>query len=110
MAALLAGQAVQEASRQFQIDERVIRRWRSAQLSEVVRQKKERISLRLLDYLDETFLTLCEQHKTFRDAKYLKNQTAAELATLHGVIADKGFRLLEAVARLDGETDEDAGA
>lgn len=105
MAALLAGQGVTEIAAQYSIHVRVIQRWRKEQLSQVVAQKQERIVSSVLDYLGELFTTLKEQQKVFRDPSYLKKQSAAENATLHGVLADKGFRGLDALARIEEETE-----
>lgn len=52
-------------------------------------------------------MTLREQVKVFRDPNWLKQQSASEAAVLHGVIADKQIRLLEALA---DDAEGDAGA
>ena len=106
LAALLAGQSVGEIAESYQIPERTVWRWREAKLAEIVREKKERISEKLLTYLDGLFETLIAQQKVFRDETYLKEQSAAEVATLHGVLCDKGFRILEALTRTETDTKE----
>lgn len=60
--------------------------------------KKERIGQLLLDYLTESLTTLTEQQKVFRNEAWLKGQDADKVAILHGVVADKTIRLLEALA------------
>ena len=104
MAALLAGQRVSEVAAQFSIDARVVRRWRSGQLSEVVRESRERIEGLCLDYLAENLATLKAQLVVAGNADYLKKHSAAELATLHGVLADKAFKILEALSAADPES------
>jgi hypothetical protein len=109
MAALLAGQATAEVAAAYKIPERTVQLWRNSQIAEVCAQKQERIAGKVLDYLDELFGTLGAQMKVFRDPNYLKKQSAAENATLHGVLADKGFRGLDALARLEEGESQEAG-
>jgi transposase-like protein len=106
LAALLAGQAPAQVAAAFGIPVGTLRSWKSRQRSSggvatVATQKRERIGELLLEYLEEGLTTLREQVKVFRDPTWLKNQSASEAAVLHGVIADKQVRLLEALAETD---------
>ena len=110
MAALLAGQAVSEIAKQYKVPEPTIRSWKSRQtngegVASVATQKRERIGELLVEYLEEGLVTLKAQLKVFRDENWLKSQPASELAVLHGVVADKGIRLLEAISSSDSETE-----
>lgn len=103
LAALLAGQTPAQVAATFGIPVGTLRSWKSRQrggdgVAAVATQKKERIGELLLEYLEEGLTTLREQQKVFRDANWLKEQSASEAAVLHGVIADKTIRLLEALA------------
>lgn len=110
MAALLAGQGVQEVATQYEIDKSVVSRWRAAlpseQLQLVASKKGERIEALLFDYLTETLTTLKEQAVIARERDYITKQPAGELAVLHGVMADKAVRLLEAAHRANTSQQE----
>lgn len=109
MAALLAGQSVNSAAREYQIPKGTISHWRNtatgkvaesaaaADLSESDRtQKSASLDELLLSYVETNLVTLREQAEFFRDRQWLTRQQASELAVLHGVIADKTIRILEA--------------
>ena len=80
-----------------------LKNWRYRQaanggVAEVAPLKKEKIGDLLLDYLTATLETMTEQaSKAFNDPEWLRSQNAADLAILHGVMADKVFVLLEAM-------------
>jgi len=102
LAALLAGQAPATVAATFNIPIGTLKSWKSRQLNGsavavVATEKRERIGALLLEYLEEGLTTLRDQMKVFRDTDWLKTQPAQELAILHGVIADKQIRLLEAL-------------
>jgi transposase-like protein len=103
MAALLAGQGVKEVATTYNLDISVVSRWRSAmpsdQLQVVATKKGEHIETLLFEYLTETLVTLREQARLARESDYVTKQPAGELAVLHGVMADKAIRLLEAAHR-----------
>lgn len=103
MAALLTGQAVSKVAEEYDIPEGTVKGWKSkakeALGADVPTQKKEEIGALLLEYVRENLQTLQEQTVgTFRNTKWLEQQTAADLAVLHGVLTDKTVRLLEAMA------------
>jgi len=100
LAALLAGQGVNEVASQYKLDKSVVSRWRaqinSDELQQVATKKKDEFSELLAAFLRETIRTLTIQVQFFRSEKWLKDQPAAELATLFGVITDNVVRILEA--------------
>jgi len=110
MAALLAGQSVSQTAKSYDIPEGTIKVWmmRERETEETtvvtsdVTTKREQMGALILDYLAENLITLRKQLKTFCDEEWLKKQSASELAVLHGVIADKSFRLLDALAERPG--------
>lgn len=100
MAALLVGQSISQVAKAYSIPRGTVGRW-SAELEIERNRKKAEIGELLVEYLKEGLTTLREQVKVFRDETWLKEQSASELAVLHGVIADKQIRLLEALADED---------
>jgi transposase-like protein len=103
MAALLAGQGITEVATQYNLDVSIVSRWRSAmpdeQLQVVAIKKSHDIEVLLFKYLTQTLITLDEQAKVVSEREYIIKQPAGELAVLHGVMADKAIRLLEAAER-----------
>jgi len=110
MAALLAGQSVRSVAKQYRIPQGTVALWKRSLNSTLGHtddtQKKEMGDL-IVGYLRENLTTLRAQLKVFCDATWLAKQSASEVAVLHGVLADKGIRLLEALA---GEEEPDTGA
>lgn len=107
LSALLAGQSVSEVARQYKVTPQTIRVWRAAAGPPMVSQEKRQdIGELVIDYLRASLTTLTAQQAFFRDTAWLRKQDAAELAALHGIIADKAFRILAALE----DNPEDAGA
>ncbi len=98
IAALLTGQSVHQAAEAGGVSRRTVQRWRDAfHMADLAPQKREKIE-RLLDTLLRAYLTtLIAQAKFFADPAWIRRQGAAQLAILHGVLADKTFRFLEAL-------------
>lgn len=99
MAALLAGQSVNEVARQYSLPKSTVSRIRSSindQLEQVGTQKRDRIGELLGEYVEANLITLKAQSEHFRDKAWLNRQEASSLAVLHGVVADKTIRVLEA--------------
>lgn len=103
MAALLAGQGVDEIAKEFDIPQRTVSSWKATisetELAEIRSKKEIDFGALLADYLVETLTTLSVQAKHFRNETWLRQQPAADLAVLHGVQTDKAIRLLEAIER-----------
>jgi len=99
MAALLAGQSVNEVAKTYRIPVGTVKSWRrnSREFHPVDPQKGQEIGELVLAYLRENLITLRAQVEHFRDPKWLSRQDASELAVLHGVVTDKAIRLLEAI-------------
>lgn len=111
MAALLAGQRVTEVAQQFQVSKATVSRIKATidhdTLKQIETKKGEDFGELLGDYLRETLITLSEQTIFFRNEEWLKQQTAADVAVLHGVAADKAIRLLEAIEQANGHSAEE---
>lgn len=103
MAALLAGQGVSEVASQYNLDISVVSRWKATipdnQLQLLASKKGELIETLLFDYLVTTLATLRKQAEVVGESEYVIKQPADSLAVLHGVMADKSIRLLEAAER-----------
>lgn len=115
LAALLAGQSPSEVARAFGIPAGTLKSWKSRQLrgesvATVATDSRERIGQLLLAYLETTLETLKAQQEAFRDKAWLLKQSAAEVATLHGISVDKAVRLLEGLADQDDAPDPDTDA
>lgn len=81
-----------------------VRVWKARELpqalagvSSVVAEKKERIGALFLEYLEASATALIAQAYVAAEPAYIERQPANELAILHGVIADKSVRLVEAL-------------
>jgi hypothetical protein len=103
MAALLAGQGVNEVATEYHLDPSVVSRWRKSipadQLQQVATKKEHDFGQLVGNYLGSLLATLQVQADFFSDPEWLARQKADQLAVLHGVCADKGIRLLEAAER-----------
>jgi hypothetical protein len=102
MAALLAGQGVTEISEQYNLPDSTVSDLKKRVENEYgdLRSKKgERIEELLFDYLQQNLISLASQAKVVSEREYIIEQPADSLAVLHGVMADKSIRLLEAIER-----------
>lgn len=103
MAALLAGQGVGEIAAQYNIPDSTVsdlRKRAEAEFGELRKQNKGQIIENLLfEYLTSTLQTLKNQSEIAGEREYIFKQPAGEFAVLHGVMADKSIRLLEAIHR-----------
>jgi hypothetical protein len=102
LAALMAGQGVGEVARQYHLPAGTVKSWLSRMrhgpsVAEVATRDRQTIGELLTGYLTETLEALRKQSAIFGDPVWLKQQTAADAAVLHGVMTDKAVRLLEAL-------------
>ena len=99
MAALLVGAGVVEIARELNLPHQTVsdikRTIPEDKLGEIRQKKGERIDDLVYDYLVQNLETLRAQAKAVSSESYIQKQPAGELATLHGVMADKTVRLLE---------------
>lgn len=98
MAALLTGQSVSEVATAYSLDVSVVSRWRkrlsSTTLQEVASKRADDLESLLMDYVRTNLETLKAQSEIVRERAYVEKQSASEIAVLHGVLADKTFRVL----------------
>lgn len=95
MAALLAGQGVNEVAREYSLPPSTVSRWKRQARAEA--GKSDDVGELLLEYLRENLETLSVQVIAFRDPEWLREQGASEVGVLHGILTDKAVRLLEAL-------------
>lgn len=111
MAALLAGQSVNQVAREYKIPRSTVGAWgteiRKEGVQTVPDSKKGEIGALLVDYLGANLRALRAQAEVFSDPAWIREQGAAELATLHGVMTDKAVRLIEAFGTTEDEADAD---
>lgn len=110
MAALLQGQSINSLAREYNIPTGTISNWNNRQgvPNNAIQKKQEEIGDLLTDYLRENLTTLKAQATFFRNEKWLVKQDASSNAVLHGVMADKSIKLLEAFSDNDTDPDEEA--
>lgn len=113
MAALLAGQGVNEVATRYRLDPSVVSRWKSAmppdQLQQLATKKGEHIEGLVFDYLGANLIALKAQAHVAADETYLRRYPPQQLAVLHGVMADKAIGLLQAIAQATEDGEEAAG-
>jgi len=63
--------------------------------------KKSRIEALAMNYLEASLQALSAQAYVISKPEYIERQSAGELAILHGVVADKAVRLLDALGRAE---------
>jgi len=99
VAALLTGQSIDAVAETYRIPRSTVGGWSAALNRDnlISDTKKEAIGDLILAYLTTALETLSIQAKAFADREWLKQQSASEVAVLHGVLADKTIRLLEAL-------------
>lgn len=102
----LTGSSVAEVCKKLKVPQQTASEWKK--LSEVPKQsvalsenggnrsKREIVENLYTEYLEETLRTLIAQLKVCADPQWIKDQSAADLATLHGVFFDKSVRVFDA--------------
>ncbi|MDP9315575.1 MAG: hypothetical protein M3R24_32730 [Chloroflexota bacterium] len=88
----------------YRLNPATVRVWKSREVpasaivaSEFVALKKERITRLMLEYLEANLNAHIAQAYVAADPAYIHRQSADNLAILHGVLADKSVRLIEAL-------------
>lgn len=109
IAALLQGQSAHSVARAYKLPRSTVRAWGKELKPSVAlgSPQKAEIGDLISDYLRETLVTLRVQAEFFRNTTWLREQSASEVAVLHGVATDKAIRILEA---LDSGDDEEIDA
>lgn len=100
MAALLAGQSINAVAKEYKIPKGTVSSWKNRQgvVKSATQKREDEIGGLIVGYLHENLKTLRAQAEFFSDTTWLKKQHASDAAVLHGVIADKTIRILEATS------------
>lgn len=107
LASLLQGQTIASVAAQYNVGRRTVIEWKkaanlgAAPMSQATRQD---IGELVAEYLRGSLQTLLAQFEVMADPEWLREQGAAELATLHGVMADKSVRIMEAITASEDES------
>lgn len=99
MAALLAGQSVSSCAKEYKIPKGTVSDWKRLALEGVgsePTQKRGGIGESLLDLVQTEIESLRQISVITRDPRWIKLQSAADLAVFTGVKHDKLVRMLEA--------------
>jgi len=103
VALLLTGASVAEVVTHLKVPQQTVTNWKlaltPAQLGEIGLKKGARVDDLVYGYLIATFEVCLTLMKSVSDESYIQKQSAADLATLFGVVSDKGFRILDAAER-----------
>lgn len=100
MAALMAGQSLSQASKEYDIPRSTVARWgQSIEETPKTGTQKKAIGELIVEYLETNLIALRAQAEVFSNADWLMRQEASQAAVLHGVMTDKAIRLLEALAK-----------
>lgn len=105
LAALLEGQSLSSVAREYKIPKGTLAGWKKSNIPNDPNLKKD-IGVLLLGYLETNLETLKSQAEFFSDEDWLKKQTAADAAVLHGVMTDKAVRLMEAFNAANSATED----
>jgi transposase-like protein len=97
MAALLAGQGVNEAAREYSLPTSTVSRWRK--IARLEAGQEEDVGTLLMGFLVAALETVTAQQLVFSDPEWVRKQKASDMAILHGVQVDKIVRLLEAMSK-----------
>jgi transposase-like protein len=104
MAALLTGQSVNAVAEAYNIPRGTVTSWASranAQRGDLLSERsdgqRERIGELIVDNIETMLETTKAMLHVLQDKDWLEKQSASEVAVLFGVIADKTYRLLEAM-------------
>jgi len=111
MAALLTGQSVYAAAKDFKIPVGTVKRWSAdakERLQPVRNQKEERIGDLIIDNVEAALETTREILNVVKNPKWLRKQEASQIAVLYGVIQDKTDRLLDRLPA-SGDIEEQQG-
>lgn len=104
IAALLAGQGVNDVAREFGLDSGLVSRWKKTipekDLQQVTATKKERLVDLVEGHLIASFKAAIALAEQANDIGWRNKQSAADIAVFYGVISDKAFKLVEIAGRV----------
>jgi hypothetical protein len=108
IAALLDGQSVSAAAREFNIPRQTVQVWKK-QMPNDSAPKKE-IGELIMELMRARLITLKAITDAIDNPDYLKRQPGSDLAVLYGVMDDKLVRQLEFLSKGNNDTSADHAA
>jgi hypothetical protein len=98
LALRVAGQSPREIAAATGVHENTIGEWYKALPTSTVTKLKrdQRVDELLQGYLEAVLVALTVQAEVFADRAWIAKANAQQLGILHGIIADKAFRIVEA--------------
>lgn len=114
VAALLAGQGVNEISRRYKIPKATVSRLKNGlaveQLEQVETQKKERLTDLIEAHLSESLKAATSlAKKVASNESWFIKQNAADIGVLFGILTDKSIRILEAAESANHQEEPEPG-
>src|SRR5690242_1280588 len=104
LAALLAGQGVNEVATYYSIDKATVSRWKKAipegQLQQIATEKRERLVDLIEAHLTASLKGATAAAGQVHDDDWRFRQSAENLAVFYGVLTDKSIRLLEIAGKV----------
>jgi len=100
LAALLAGQSVSQVARDYHVSRAAVSDWRDKSgihPAPVAQEKRDEIGELVANALRSFLLTVSVLAENTHDKAWFREQSAADIAVLVGVLTDKSVRILEAV-------------
>lgn len=108
IAALLAGQGVNEVSRQYNVPKATVSRIKNGLAPEQLEQKK--ISDLVEAHLTESLRAATAlAQKVASNESWFTKQNAADIGVLYGILTDKSIRILEAAESAHSQEEPDSG-
>lgn len=113
IAALLSGQSVNAAAREYNIPKGTVSGWKKRDVDGIIegvagvatqKSTQEEIGALILELVRVGLRSLIAQAEHTSDKEWLMKQTAQEVGQLYGISHDKMFRLLEALDRAEPES------
>ena len=104
IAALLAGQGVNDVAAAYGLDSGLVSRWKSTipatQLQQVAVEKKERLVDLIENHLTASLKGAAKCAEQAHNDDWRNKQSAENLAVFYGVLSDKSIRLVEIAGKV----------
>lgn len=104
IAALLAGQGVNEVARQYDIDKATVSRWKTSlpqqELQQIATERKERLVDLIESHLVASLKGAAKCAEQAHNDEWRNKQPADALAVFYGVLSDKSIRLVEIAGKV----------
>lgn len=99
IAELIAGDSPTVIAAKYRLPRKSVSNWKAAltpdQLAEVGRNTRGRLDELVCDHLEAALNSLTDQAKAAGDPEYIRKQSAKDLATLHDIMFERAFSMLD---------------